>query len=114
MKKSIAQMIDDSPSQNKTPFINKGNEDDNQSGEPTSPFHSMDDREMNSSVFIIPKERNDEDGIMMVQMSDSAIQDLESNKNNDGDDDDDSTYSTLKVHQGSADFDYELRSGKEF
>ena len=104
-------MIDDSPSQNKTPFINKGNEDDN--GEPISPFHSMDDREMNSSIFISPKEGNDEDGIMMVQMSGSAIQDLESNKNNDYDDDDDSTYSTLKIHQGTADFDYEIRSGKE-
>jgi hypothetical protein len=29
------------------------------------------------------------------------------------DDDNDSTYSTLKVHQGSADFDYDISSGEE-
>lgn len=105
---------------------------------PTSPYHSaMEDGgmimvEASPSDFSMPPppadtteqqqldnggDVGDATGIMMIHISSSSG--LEASvgaqfnydNNMDKDDDDDSAYSTLKVHQGSADFDLEFTKG---
>ena len=103
-----------SPSQK--PFITL-NQDDLNDG-PSSPFHAMDEGEIDSmmvkaspSDFSIPSEKPFVEGILMVDMGDgkkntTGTQEEEDNEDND------STISSLKVFQGTADFDYEMKGGK--
>lgn len=100
-----------SPSQK--PFITL-NQDDLNDG-PSSPFHAMDEGEIDSmmvkaspSDFSIPSEKPFVEGILMVDMGDgkkntTGTQEEEDNEDND------STISSLKVFQGTADFDYEMK-----
>ena len=102
----------------KQPFITMGQFNDVPQG-PSSPFHAMeeggDDMIVNtdSSDVNVPTQENNE-GILMVQMTDSSEMGVQKGTVDDDDDDDDnnSTYSTLKVFQGTADFDYEINKGK--
>ncbi len=111
-------------SPSKIPFLKTGGIDDDVQDGPSSPFHAMDGDELmmvkaSPSDFSIPDEQQGEGGILMVEMGNKKTTGvlelpigLEADENG-HDDDNDSTYSTLKVHQGSADFDYDIRSGEE-
>lgn len=89
----------------------------------SSPFHAMeDDNDMilvksNPSDFSIPPAKNKAavDGIMMVSMTGNPNLDEEIDQDQveaSYSDDNNSINSTLKVHQGSADFDYDMKRGK--
>ena len=111
----------ESISPSKTPFITAT--DDNVDDGPTSPFHAMDDEDgilvkANDSDISMPAKNIDEEaekGILMVKLSDSSKLAEVNQEQIDAlyDDDNNSINSTLKVHQGSADFDYDdIKRGK--
>jgi hypothetical protein len=94
----------------KTPFITVGQDEADTDCGPSSPFHAMGEEEgkfnmvkASPSDFSMPDQTKAEDGILMVQMSNSSVHQ---------DDDDNSTHSTLKVFQGTADFDYDMTKGE--
>lgn len=99
------------------------NQDDLNDG-PSSPFHAMEEEEIDSmmvkaspSDFSIPSEKQFEEGILMVDMNNSkentreALKELQEIDDNE---DNDSIISSLKVFQGTADFDYEMNGGKVY
>ena len=108
-------------SPSKAPFITIA--DNNVDDGPTSPFHAMDDDDgilvkANNSDISMPAKNIDEEaekGILMMNLSGSSKLDEANQDQIDALDDDDnnSINSTLKVHQGSADFDYDdIKRGK--
>ena len=112
----------DNTSPSKKPFIIVG-QDDLLSDEPSSPFHAMEEEgdsmmvKANPSDFSLPDQEEQveaKDGILLVRMSNSSTRSaaLEVEKGSTEDDDNSSTYSTLKVFEGSADFDYDMQAGK--
>mmetsp|Transcript_14509 Transcript_14509/g.17649 ORF Transcript_14509/g.17649 Transcript_14509/m.17649 type:complete len:605 (-) Transcript_14509:41-1855(-) len=120
-------MDDRSPS--KIPFITAGTgqNDDAMEG-PSSPFHAMLEEgetctmmvKANPSDFSMPNVGDEDanDGILVARTGNvgTGIPSIDlQNSQESGDDDGDnnstnSTYSTLKVHQGSADFDYGMHT----
>lgn len=110
----------DNTSPSKKPFIIVG-QDDLLSDEPSSPFHAMEEEgdsmmvKANPSDFSLPDQEEQveaKDGILLVRMSNSSTRSaaLEVEKGSTEDDDNSSTYSTLKVFEGSADFDYDMQA----
>ncbi len=118
----------DSTSPSKTPFLTGGGVGNSVDDGPSSPFHAMEDGgeggggmlvKSNPSDFSLPttdiNDNNHEgeagQGILMVRVSDSSKDDEE--QINAFYDDDNSTNSTLKVFQGSAEFEYDdIKRGK--